>query len=591
MIESKYSEAEEEATELVTREVRRKSVNDEAVQRAVELASQIEVPASSLLKEDAALAASQVVEAAAVIQNLAVSEAEVLGFVEVTEAKEEIAGTLGAAETSETYVSMSDALTSNVEIVDLGSTSETLTNSPDSSSSSFILSSSDEDDIPLSKIYSSINKTPSKTKTSQKPDDIFEPMYPSVQERMIEMQQKRIDACKYLPADHPLQPPVIEAIQGIPAVAEGGDDPVGTNLASGSNVSSKSISPSTHNTDIPEPSILSNLESHYLGELPEYVPNLQTTSDIASDEVMAEDPQHQQPNSPTNNSVPTSEIPVPKQSTSEQSTSEQTASEQTASVQIASELLNQTQSSTFNIHESEQITNDQPSPSKLAIQPVKPARTNVPSPPTMFLDSTVLTHVCESIFHELNCLIEARNNLIHEESYEKQWARLRERVDFIFSELQRTCLDAQESAQAKLQAWLKGVISNLDEVKVLRTWVKTPLCLEARSLIPSSIHHKDLNLDWVTKLNLKEASSELALLQRNSLLEKETHHLKKELLEQKLMFLEYKSKTDAQLEEAKIREEKLLKSNEEFKREMLIQSEKTQKIMEQLMEMMKHKQT
>jgi len=49
-------------------------------------------------------------------------------------------------------------------------------------------------------------------------------------------------------------------------------------------------------------------------------------------------------------------------------------------------------------------------------------------------------------------------------------------------------------------------------------------------------------------LNLKEASSELALLPRNSLLEKETNQLKKELLEQKLMFQEYRTKTDAQLE-------------------------------------------
>jgi len=49
-------EAEEdsaEATELVTREVRRKKVNDEAVQRAVELEIQIKVPASSLAREDA----------------------------------------------------------------------------------------------------------------------------------------------------------------------------------------------------------------------------------------------------------------------------------------------------------------------------------------------------------------------------------------------------------------------------------------------------------------------------------------------------------------------------------------------------------
>jgi len=311
---------------------------------------------------------------------------------------------------------------------------------------------------------------------------------------------------------------------------------------------------------------------------------------------MTESPQHQPPNSPSNNFVPTSdqilvhELNVPEQTTTEQSIFEHHASKQTAYVQNASEPPEQTQPSITIIHETEHSTNDQPSSSNLAIQPVKPARTNVPSPPTMFLDSTILSHVCESIFLELNSLNEARNNLIHEDSYEKQWIRLKERVDFIFSELQRSCLDAQEIAQAKLQAWLKGVISNLDEVKILRTWVKTPLCLEARSLIPSCIHPKDLNLDWVTKLNLKEASSELALLQRNSLMEKETHQLKKELLEQKLMFQEYRTKTHAQLEEAKVREEKLLKSNEEFKKKMMIQSEKTQKLMEQLIEMMKHKQ-
>ena len=55
--ESKYVEDEEEsveATQLVTREVRRKKVTDEAAQRAVELASQIEVPASSIAREDVA---------------------------------------------------------------------------------------------------------------------------------------------------------------------------------------------------------------------------------------------------------------------------------------------------------------------------------------------------------------------------------------------------------------------------------------------------------------------------------------------------------------------------------------------------------
>jgi len=193
------------------------------------------------VKEDAAQATHQVIEAAAVIQELAASEAEVLGIVEVAEAKE------GNDGTSEAHEGMTDAFNSNIDIVELGSSLDTKTNSPSSSSSSSI-SSSDEDDVPLSKMYSSINKTPSKTKTSQKPDDIFEPMYPSVQERIIDMQQRRINVCKYLPVDHPLQPLVIEAIQFIPTAAEGGDDPVGADLASGSKLSSKPNSPIIQNT-------------------------------------------------------------------------------------------------------------------------------------------------------------------------------------------------------------------------------------------------------------------------------------------------------------------------------------------------------
>jgi len=80
-------------------------------------------------------------------------------------------------------------------------------------------------------------------------------------------------------------------------------------------------------------------------------------------------------------------------------------------------------------------TNDQPSTSNLAIQPCAPGKANVPSPPTLFLDSTILADVCQNIFQELNKLIQARNYMIHEVSYEKQWKRLKERVDFVLSEL------------------------------------------------------------------------------------------------------------------------------------------------------------
>jgi len=264
------------------------------------------------------------------------------------------------------------------------------------------------------------------------------------------------------------------------------------------------------------------------------------------------------------------ELVVPEQPTSQHSASDLTINNQSPTTNT------QTNPATY--------INDQTSSSNLAIQPVAPAKTNVPSPPTLFLHSTILANVCEGIFQELNHLVQARNNLIHKDSYEKMWTRLKDRVEFVLLELQRSCFDAQEFAQAQLQEWLKGVVSKLHDVKILRTWVKTPLCLEAESVIPSSIHPRELNLDWLTKLNLKEASSEMALLQRNTLLEKENHQLKKELLEQKLMLLEYKTTSKAQLEEARIRKEKLIKSNEDFKKEMKQEMNQRKQLMEMMLQ-------
>jgi len=73
----------------------------------------------------------------------------------------------------------------------------------------------------------------------------------------------------------------------------------------------------------------------------------------------------------------------------------------------------------------------------------------------------------------------------------------------------------------------------------------------------------------LSKINVSPVSTELALLQKNAELEKENKQLRKEVLEQKLLLLEYKSSTDAMLEEARVREENLLKSNEAFKQEMI----------------------
>jgi len=51
------------------------------------------------------------------------------------------------------------------------------------------------------------------------------------------------------------------------------------------------------------------------------------------------------------------------------------------------------------------------------------------------------------------------------------------------------------------------------------------------------------------------------------------------------MMLEYKTATEAKLEKARIREEKLIKSNEEFKQEMKEQAKETNRIVQQMMEM------
>ena len=241
--------------------------------------------------------------------------------------------------------------------------------------------------------------------------------------------------------------------------------------------------------------------------------------------------------------------------------------------------------------QSESSTND-PQPSNFAIQPCAPTKPNVPSPPTLFLDSTILADVCENIFQELNKLTQARNDLIHKDCYEKQWKRLKERVDFIISELRRSCLDAQDTAKKDLQDWLKGVTNNLHKVRVLRTWVQSTPCLRERNatdFIPTGVHPKNLDLSLLNKINFKSASTSLDLLQRNADLESENKKLKKELLEHKLLLLEYKSSTEAKLEEARVREENLIRSNEDFKKEMKQQQEETNKMLKQMMEMF-HKQ-
>jgi len=128
----------------------------------------------------------------------------------------------------------------------------------------------------------------------------------------------------------------------------------------------------------------------------------------------------------------------------------------------------------------------------------------------------------------------------------------------------------------------------MQEVVVSRTLLKTPLCLSGRDVadvIPNCVHPTELNLDWLNKINFKTTSTDLELLQRNTVLERENKQLRKELLDHKLLLLQYKTSIEAKLEDALIREENLLKSNEDFKKEIKQQAEETNKLLKQMMEM------
>jgi len=93
-------------------------------------------------------------------------------------------------------------------------------NAIDLESTSFSPSSDSTDNVPLNRVYKTLDKalapSPS-TKTSKKLDDVFVPMYPSILERIGNMSQMRIDVCQKLPADHPFQPPFIQPLQTIPS--------------------------------------------------------------------------------------------------------------------------------------------------------------------------------------------------------------------------------------------------------------------------------------------------------------------------------------------------------------------------------------
>jgi len=286
-----------EAEEQEIREMVDQATNETAKELVNEVVDSVRKEA--LDRETAISAASGVIKASREVQELAASEVENLVLRTASEvgASEQPASEEHPQPESLEGNSLSQATVA--EVVTLSSSSDSPTSSSSSEPSSS--SSTDSDDIPLSRAVPSLrNKTLSpSTKLHKEPaTDSFILVYESVEARTIAMQQIRIEKCKNLPENHPLQPLVIEAIQSIPASAEGASDLSGTDL----NISNESVAtpnsptPNTSkNNQTPEQTVISNLESHYSGELPGYQP--QMTSDITSDEVvMTESPPQQQPN-------------------------------------------------------------------------------------------------------------------------------------------------------------------------------------------------------------------------------------------------------------------------------------------------------
>jgi len=185
---------------------------------------------------------------------------------------------------------------------------------------------------------------------------------------------------------------MIEPIESIPADADGAVDYTGSD-STNIDVSSCHLNSPTQTTQTSEPSIIQDLMNHYSDELPGYESNLEKASDIASDEVMTESPHQQTPNQEMASSTNTDSVLIPDH-VPEQDVPELVVPEQSVPELVVPKQVIFIQSSATNtIAEPETSINDQTLSSSLAIQPCAPAKTNVPFPPTLFLDSTILADV------------------------------------------------------------------------------------------------------------------------------------------------------------------------------------------------------
>ena len=81
--------------------------------------------------------------------------------------------------------------------------------------------------------------------------------------------------------------------------------------------------------------------------------------------------------------------------------------------------------------------------------------------------------------------------------------------------------------------------------------------MDASSIITATVHSENPDIRWLTKMTIHSEAPILEKLKNDFEQENENKELKKELLEQRLMYVELQRKIIAQQEEAKVREEAL----------------------------------
>jgi hypothetical protein len=315
---TREEEEVEAATDLVTREVKGKKAEDAAaLQKALEVAKETEIPASSFAREDAVTYAQEVVKATEDLQELAASE--VGNMLMVVSAggdaqKDQAAGS--EATTGNPDFSHTD------DVIEVESHSTPSTSSQSTSS----LSSSEFDDAPLGKLYPSIQKgLSSSTKNNKNPADNtpHEPVRSDIDERIIGVSQRKTDFYNRFPANNSLKPPMIQPLNVVLADTEFTDEHISSE-SSNPNASSSSQPTSTNQTQ--ETSVLYNLVSHYSDELPEVRSTIEKASEVNTTEVTLQTPPHQAPNQQMTTTTSLEHVYSPKHVVPEHAVPEQLVS-------------------------------------------------------------------------------------------------------------------------------------------------------------------------------------------------------------------------------------------------------------------------